>query len=116
MTTGFHNRRRVVAGGFHCPDYSLNVGPGARIPTHGGAPLRQLDGRAGDTDNALNRFGHMPRAVVAAHAGDRELGGGCFADDRIRRMVFHLNVHKPVYPSMPAATVKFALTRSAAFH
>src|SRR2546430_14437105 len=115
-TTHRRDRGRIVAGEFDGADNSFHIRFRARVPADGRAPLFQADFGAGDCPHAFDRLAHVPCAVLAIHPADDELGYGELAGGRIAGMVFRLSAHKPIHLSTPAATVKFALTRSAAFH
>ena len=67
---------RFVTGLFDGCDDGGDILLRAGIPTHRGAPAFKHHRRAVDAGHALNGVGHVPRAVLAIHAGDEQFRRG----------------------------------------
>ena len=73
MAGSLKDRRRLVAGRLHRAHDVFRLRQCLGLPAHRCASFFESHHGAGDTQDALNRFSHVPRAVVAIHARDREL-------------------------------------------
>ena len=117
MATFLFQGRGAVAGPLHRFNDLVDVPPGIRPPAHSGAARFELHQGASHTGDALNGLGHLARAVLAIHPADGELRNKGFARGGSPDMALDVRVHNATAILPPlAGTVKFALTRGAAFH